>query len=270
MKGRIIALLFIVFTFTYFSQTTSKTQPVMDTTSNKFIVEIWSDIVCPFCYLGKRKFESAIEHFADRDHVQIQWKSFQLNPGVITDTSMTVYTYLSKTKGINEDVAKQMTEQITSRGKEVGIEYQFDETRVNNTFNAHCMLHFAQKYGKQNEAKERLLKAYFTEGINIDDRAELLKMGDELGLNREELDQALKDRSFETEVNDDIQLAQQFGISGVPFFVFDRKYAVSGAQETAVFLDTLKKSFSEWRKNNPEVQLEIIEGESCAPDKKCE
>lgn len=242
----------------------------MDTTSNKFIVEIWSDIVCPFCYLGKRKFEAALEHFADREHIQIQWKSFQLNPGVITDTSMSVYTYLSKTKGINEEVAKQMTEQITSRGKEVGIDYRFDETRVNNTFNAHCMLHFAKKYGKQNEAKERLLKAYFTEGINIDDRAELLKLGNELGFNPEELDQALKDRIFEAEVNADMQLAQQFGISGVPFFVFDRKYAVSGAQESVVFLDTLKKSFSEWRANNPEITMEIIEGESCTSDKKCE
>jgi predicted DsbA family dithiol-disulfide isomerase len=243
---------------------------VVDTTSNKLIIEIWSDIVCPFCYLGKRKFEAALEQFPQKEHIQIEWKSFQLNPGVVTDTTMSIYTYLSNTKGISEEVAKQMTAQITSRGKEVNIDYHFDETKVINTFNAHCLLHFAKEQGLQNEAKERLLKAYFTESKNVDDHETLLQLGKEIGLDREKLDQALRNGTFKKEVEADMELSQRFGIGGVPFFVFDRKYAVSGAQETAVFLETIQKSYSEWRKNNPEFQLEIIEGQSCAPDKKCD
>lgn len=265
-----VFIIFSILTIVTFSQQTSKTHQTMDTISNKFIVEVWSDVVCPFCYLGKRKFESALEAFPEKDHVQIEWKSFQLNPGVVTDTTMSIYTYLSQTKGISEDVAKQMTEQITSKGKEVNIDYHFDETKVINTFNAHNLLHFAKEKGLQNEAKERLLNAYFTEAKNVDDMEILLQIGDEIGLNRTALELALKNRTFAKEVNADMQLAQQFGISGVPFFVFDRKYAVSGAQETSVFLDTLKKSYSEWRKNNPEIKLEIIEGQSCKPDKKCD
>jgi predicted DsbA family dithiol-disulfide isomerase len=242
----------------------------MDTTSNKFTVEIWSDIVCPFCYLGKRKFEAALEQFPEKKHVQVEWKSFQLNPGVVTDTTMSIYTFLSKTKGMSEDVAKQMTEQITSKGKEVNIDYHFDRTKVINTFNAHCLLHFAKEHGLQDEAKERLLKAYFTEAKNVDDHMTLLQLGEEIGLNRTDLDLALKNKAFEDDVKADMDLSQRFGIGGVPFFVFDRKYAVSGAQETAVFLETLQKSYSEWRKNNPEIKLEVIEGPTCTPDKNCE
>ena len=241
----------------------------MDTTP-VLTVEIWSDVVCPFCYLGKRKFEEALDQFAYKDLIRVEWKSFQLNPGVKTDTTMSIYTYLSNSKGISEEVAKQMTAQITERGKEVGINYQFDETKVINTLNAHCLLHFAKEAGLQDEAKERLLKAYFTEAINVDDIQILLQLGAEIGLNREELESALKNKSYIQAVEEDMELSRRFGIGGVPFFVFDRKYAVSGAQETQVFLQTLEKSFAEWRKNNPELKLEVTEGQSCAPDKKCE
>jgi predicted DsbA family dithiol-disulfide isomerase len=242
----------------------------MDTSQNKLTVEIWSDIVCPFCYLGKRKFEAALDQFSGKDHVQVVWKSFQLNPGVKTDTSMSIYTYLSNSKGISEDVARQMTAQINSRGKEVGIDYHFDETKVINTLNAHCLLHYAKEHGLQDEAKEHLLKAYFTEAKNVDDLLVLLQIGEEIGLNKEELEFALINRTFIKAVEEDIELSRRFGIGGVPFFVFDRKYAVSGAQETPIFLETLEKAFAEWRENNPEFQLEITEGQSCTPDEICE
>jgi predicted DsbA family dithiol-disulfide isomerase len=242
----------------------------MDTTQNKFTIEIWSDIVCPFCYLGKRKFEAALDQFPEKEQIVIEWKSFQLNPGVVTDTSTSIYTYLAQTKGMSEDVAKQMTAQITARGKEVNIMYNFDKTKVINTFNAHCLLHFAKDQGLQDQAKERLLKAYFTEAENVDDHANLLRLGEEIGLDRMQLDHVLKEKVYAQAVQADMDLAQQFGVGGVPFFVFNRKYAVSGAQESPVFLDTLLKSFGEWKENNPNSQMTVKEGKSCAPDKACE
>jgi predicted DsbA family dithiol-disulfide isomerase len=242
----------------------------MGTTQNQFTIEIWSDIVCPFCYLGKRKLEAALQQFPEKDHVVIEWKSFQLNPGVVTDTTTSIYTFLSQTKGMTEDVAKQMTAQITARGREENITYNFDETKVINTFNAHCLLHFAKEQGRQDQAKERLLKAYFTDAENVDDQEVLLRLSEEIGLDRKQLQRALAENVYAQSVQADMELAQQFGVGGVPFFVFDRKYAVSGAQETPVFLETLQKSFEEWKENNPNSQMTITEGESCAPDKECE
>jgi predicted DsbA family dithiol-disulfide isomerase len=242
----------------------------MGTTQNQFTIEIWSDIVCPFCYLGKRKLEAALQQFPEKDHVVIEWKSFQLNPGVVTDTTTSIYTFLSQTKGMTEDVAKQMTAQITARGREENITYNFDETIVINTFNAHCLLHFAKEQGRQDQAKERLLKAYFTDAENVDDQEVLLRLGEEIGLDRKQLQRALAENVYAQSVQADMELAHQFGIGGVPFFVFDRKYAVSGAQETPVFLETLQKSFEEWKVNNPNSQITITEGENCAPDKECE
>lgn len=270
MARNIIHLIFAFISLHTFSQQANNSNQTMETTENKLIIEIWSDVVCPFCYLGKRKFEEALKQFPDNKYIQVEWKSFQLNPGVKTDTTMSIYTYLSQTKGMSEEVAKQMTEQIAQKGKEVQINYDFDKTKVINTYNAHSLLHFAKEHGVQNEAKERLLKAYFSEGKNVDDLETLLQIGSELGLDREKLSNALTNKEFDKEVNADMELSQRFGISGVPFFVFDRKYAVSGAQETAVFLETLKKSYAEWRKTNPEIKLEIIEGQSCTPDQKCD
>ena len=224
---------------------------LMDTTS-LFTVEIWSDIVCPFCYLGKRKFEAALEQFPERNQVRIVWKSFQLNPDVMTDTSITVYEHLSRSKGISEDVARQMAEGVTERAREVGLHYDFDKAVVANTFKAHCLLHLAKEKGLQNEMKERLLKAYFIEGKNVDDTEILVNTGIEIGLNGAEIREKLNAEEYRAAVQEDMDLAQRFGIRGVPFFVFDRKYAVSGAQESNVFLQTLQNAYKEWKKDNSE------------------
>jgi predicted DsbA family dithiol-disulfide isomerase len=247
----------------------TKDIPVMDTTP-VFTVEIWSDIVCPFCYLGKRKFEEALAQFESKDQVRVVWKSFQLNPGVVTDTRNSVYEHLSRSKGITEDVARQMAEGVTIRAKEVGLNYDFDKAVVANTFKAHCLLHLAKEHSLQNVAKERLLKAYFIEGMNVDDLEILVKLGAEVGLNAQEIREKLASDAFRAEVEEDIDLAQRFGISGVPFFVFDRKYAVSGAQEVPVFLQTLKRSYGEWKKVNPDAELKVTEGSQCKPDKNCD
>jgi predicted DsbA family dithiol-disulfide isomerase len=234
--------------------------------SPAFTVEIWSDVVCPFCYLGKRKFENTLEQFESKDKVHVIWKSFQLNPGVTTDPEMSVYTYLSQAKGITESVARQMTQQIKERGEEVGINYDFDSTRVNNTYLAHCFLHFALEKNKQNEAKEKLLNAYFEKGENVDDLDLLVRLGNELGFNEQEVRGNLQSDKYRHAVKKDMELGAKFGIRGVPFFVFDRKYAVSGAQETPVFLQTLVKAFDEWMKAGSFQAISSSEGDSCSTE----
>ena len=241
----------------------------METTTKRMNIEIWSDVMCPFCYLGKRKFENALAMFPEKDKVNVIWKSFLLNPDLKTDTSISIYEYLSREKGFDIEEAKEMNGHITQSARLVGLDYNFDKVIVANTFKAHILLHYAGKQGLQNDVKERLLKAFFTDGRNVDDITTLLEIAIEAGLKTNALAEALENESYVDEVREDIYEAHQFGIRGVPFFIFDRKYGVSGAQESPVFLQTLEKSFSEWRKTNPEIGLEIIGGESCSADGTC-
>lgn len=222
----------------------------------KMRIEIWSDVVCPFCYIGKRKFEAALAEFNHSDHLEIEYKSFLLNPDLITDTNISAVQGLAEQKGIPLDQAQHMSDQVTIAAKQVGLSFDFTKAITANTFDAHRFLHLAKKHGKQVEAKELLLAAYFTEGINVDDKKSLLDIGLKLDIGAVELSSVLAGTRFEEAVRLDIYEAQQFGIRGVPFFAFNREHGVSGAQDSEVFLDTLQKSFSEW-KINQEQTLEV-------------
>ena len=151
----------------------------------------------------------------------------------------------------------------------VGLTYNFDKSVVANSFNAHRYSHLAKKHGKGIEAEEQLFKAYFTDGKNIDDLDTLVGLGTAIGLNADEVMQTLEGNAFADEVKRDIAEAQYLGIQGVPFFVMNNKYGVSGAQEVPVFEQTLQKAYTEWQLENPKPKLEIIEGESCGPDGDC-
>jgi predicted DsbA family dithiol-disulfide isomerase len=214
---------------------------------NTMKVEIWSDVMCPFCYIGKRKFEAALEQFPDKGKVQLIWKSFQLAPELVTQPDKSLHQFLSEHKGISLEQAKGMNDHVSQLAKQVGLVYNFDTSIVANSFNAHRFTHFAKHHGKQNEAEESLFRSYFTDGKNIDDYPTLIQLGSEIGLDTAALKTALEDGSYADEVKIDIYEAQQVGVRGVPFFVFNRRYAVSGAQETPVFLETLQKSYAEWR-----------------------
>jgi predicted DsbA family dithiol-disulfide isomerase len=222
----------------------------MNSKENKMKIEIWSDVMCPFCYIGKRKFEMALSRFSEKDNVQLIWKSFQLSPDMKTDPSTNIHEFLAKHKGFSLQEAKEVNEHVTQLAKEVGLEYNFDKSVVANSFNAHRFTHYAKQHGKQNEAEEKLFKAYFTEGKNIDDYSILIQLGEEIGLDKAGLKSALENGMYADDVKADIQEAQQIGVRGVPFFVFDRKYAVSGAQNVPVFLQTLEQSDAEWKKEN--------------------
>ena len=232
-------------------------------------VEIWSDVMCPFCYIGKRRFEDALEHFEHKDEIEIEWKSFQLNPNMETNPNINIDQYLADVKGFTIDHARQLNAHVTQMAAEAGLTYNFDKAIVANSFNAHRYSHLAKKHGLGVEAEEQLFKAYFTDGKNIDDQDTLIELGAALGHDANEVKQALESNAYADEVKRDIAQAQYLGIQGVPFFVLNNKYAVSGAQAVPVFEQTLQKAFDDWQKENPKPKFEIIEGESCGPDGDC-
>ena len=233
-------------------------------------IEIWSDIMCPFCYIGKRRFEEALANFEGKNDVEIEWKSFLLSPELKTDPNKNIHEYLAEHKNISLEEAKGLNDYVTNMAAQVGLTYNFDKAIPANSFNAHRFLHFAKKHDKQNEAEERLFKAYFTEGKNIDDAQTLLFLAIEMGLDANKLADAMNNGEFTNDVIADINEAQQLGVRGVPFFVFNRKYAVSGAQESEAFTQTLEKAFEEWQASQPKTSFETIKGESCDIDGNCD
>jgi predicted DsbA family dithiol-disulfide isomerase len=212
---------------------------------NKMIVEVWSDVMCPFCYIGKKKFETALAQFAHKDEVEIRWKSFQLDPDVKADDAKNYTTFLAQKKGMSLEQVKGMFDNVTNVAAEVGLRLDFDKAIVANSFDAHRLTHLAAQYGKKVAAKEALFIAHFTEGKDIADHSVLLEIAHSIGLEKSEVADMLKSDLYAQEVNQDIQEAAQLGISSVPFFVINRKYAISGAQDSSVFLGALKKAFEE-------------------------
>ncbi|HEY0608875.1 MAG TPA: DsbA family oxidoreductase [Chitinophaga sp.] len=208
-------------------------------------VEIWSDVMCPFCYIGKRKFENALAQFAQKENVEVEWKSFQLNPELVNNNGQSIHEYLAERKGWTLSYARQLNEQVTGMAAEVGLEYNFDKAVVANSFDAHRFAHLAAKYGLGDAAEESLFKAYFTEGKDISDRGVLAQLGAGIGLDPEEVSSTLSGNTYAREVQQDIAEAAALGARGVPFFVIDRKYAVSGAQPEEIFLKALQQSFNE-------------------------
>lgn len=232
-------------------------------------VEIWSDIMCPFCYIGKRRFEEALGKFSDQKNIAIEWKSFQLDPTIQPAPGKNVYEYLAERKGISYEQSEQMHERVIAMAKDAGLEYNFDKAVIANSYDAHRLIQLAKKNKLGDAAEERLFKAYFTEGKDFGNHDTLAEIGREIGLDENKVRQALATNEFANEVDADIYEAQQIGVRGVPFFVFNRKYAVSGAQASETFVEVLNKSFTEWRKENPLQQLDIIEGEVCEPGSDC-
>ncbi len=225
--------------------------------------------MCPFCYIGKRKFEAALAQFPNSSDVQIEWKSFQLAPDMVTSPGKSIHQFLADHKGMGLEQAKGLNNQVAQMAKASGLTYNFDTAVPANSFKAHQYGRLAKHHNVQDAAEEQLFKAYFTDGKNIDDTETLVQLGTTIGLNAAETRRMLDQQTYAAEVEEDINEAMQLGVRGVPFFVFDRKYAVSGAQDTSVFLDTIKKSFTEWAQNKPLQSVETIEGDVCTPGGDC-
>ncbi len=209
-------------------------------------IDIWSDVACPFCYIGKRHLEAALEQFPHSRDVQVTWHSFELDPAAKTDYEEDHYQLLANKYGMSREQAEANSERVSASGKAVGIDFDFNKVKHTNTFNAHRLIQLAHKEGRQDEMEERLFKAYFTEGKHIGDTAVLQSIAKEAGLDASPL---LNGPAFSDEVRKDEAEARSLNIRGVPFFVFDMKYAISGAQPVDVFKQTLEKV---WEENHPE------------------
>jgi predicted DsbA family dithiol-disulfide isomerase len=229
---------------------------------DKLKVEIWSDVMCPFCYIGKRRFENALEQFEHKDAVDIVWKSYQLDPEMQSNTGQSLDEYLAERKGISIERSQQMHEQMTAMAKELGLEYNFDKAIIANSFDAHRVSHLAKQQGLQDAMEEALFKAYFTEGKNIADNDTLIEVATAIGIDADAVRNVLTTDQFATEVKQDIYEAGQVGVRGVPFFVLGDKYAVSGAQQSETFLGALQQTWNE-------TMAENIDGPVCGPDGDC-
>ena len=208
-------------------------------------VEIFSDVVCPWCYIGKRRFEAALHRFAHADDVTITYRSFPLDPSAPARSTESVEQHLATKYGRTIEQAREMNQRVTDLAAGVGLEFHLEKAQRANTFDAHRLLHLAATRERQAELAERLLDAYFTEGALVSEHAELTELAVAAGLDRAEAAAVLASDDFAEEVRADVALAGQFGVTGVPFFVFDRTYGVSGAQETAVFSDVLDRVWTE-------------------------
>jgi len=210
-------------------------------------VEIWSDFVCPWCYIGKRRFESALERFAGRDGVEVVYRSFELNPEAERDGNPGVIDMLAEKYGMSREQAAERVRMVTELAGNEGLVYHMDRAIQTNTFDAHRLAHFAAARGKLKEMTERLLKAHFTDSLHLGDSKVLADLAGEVGLDRAEALEALEGGAYAEQVRQDEREAAMLGVRGVPFFVFNRKYAVSGAQPAEVFARVLEQTWSEER-----------------------
>ncbi|MBO9673478.1 MAG: DsbA family oxidoreductase [Sphingobacteriaceae bacterium] len=238
---------------------------------NKMKIEIWSDIMCPFCYIGKRNFEKALSQFPDKELIEVEWKSFQLDPAMpeVPKYQDDMYMFVADRKGMSYEQSKKRHQDLIQYAKSVGLEYNLDKALVTNSMKGHRIIQFAKTKGLGEKAEETLFFAYFTQGRNLNDLATLVELGKEIGLTEAEVNQALADPLYMQKVADDSREAQTLGARGVPFFVVNRKYAIAGAQQPNEILQTLEKSFAEWKKENPQTKLDITEGKVCTPDGDC-
>jgi len=211
--------------------------------SNSIKVDIWSDVQCPWCYIGKRKFEAAAAAFDGE--VEVEYHSFELAPDTPVDYDGTPAQYLAERKGLPMPQVEQMIQRVTDIAASVGLEYHYEHVHQTNTIKAHELLHLAKEHGRQAEMKEGLLKAYFVDGGHVGRIPDLADLAADLGFDRDEVVDALESERYLPAVKADVAQAAAYGISGVPFFVFEERYGVSGAQDTTVFADVLRQLSAE-------------------------
>lgn len=205
-------------------------------------VEIWLDVICPWCYIGKRRFEAALAQSTQRENVQVIWRSFELDPHAPRQHPGTLEEMLSRKYGVSAAQAAAMNARVTALAKEEGLAYRLSEAKPGNTFDAHRLLHFAAACQLGERATERMMHAYFCEALPVGDRAALVHLAAEFGISAAEALPMLEGDSYADAVRADEARAMELGISGVPFFLFDGKFGVSGAQPVEVFTEALQQA----------------------------
>ncbi|MGM0931544.1 MAG: DsbA family oxidoreductase [Actinomycetota bacterium] len=229
-------------------------------------IEIWSDIACPWCFIGKRRFETALEGFEHKDQIDVEWRSYQLDPTLPEHYDGTETEYLSRIKGMPQDQVKQMFGHVTAQAAGEGLDYDFDKVVVANSFTAHRFLHLAKEHGLMDEAKDALLSGHFEQGKDIGDTEYLVSTGVVLGMPEEEIRETLANDRFAAEVRADIAEARALGVNGVPFFVLDRKYGISGAQPAEAFAQAIRQAWNERSPLTVLPQSTSADGAVCGPD----
>lgn len=229
-------------------------------------VEIFSDVVCPWCAIGKRRFEAALGQFGHADEVDVHWRAFELDPSAPVVAEGDTLSHLVEKYGISKEQAIASQSKLTTMAALEGLDFHFEMTKRTNTFDSHRLLHYAHEVGLQDALKERLFIAYFTEGETIGDRETLVRLGEEVGLDANKSAEVLESGRYAAEVRSDEQEARELGISGVPFFVIDRTFGVSGAQSPEAILQVLEEA---WTKQHPLLVTSkdgesVCEGDSCA------
>jgi protein disulfide-isomerase len=232
-------------------------------------INIWSDIRCPFCFVGKKKFEKALEKFSHAEQLEITWHSFQLDPNLITQTDLNLFEYFAKAKGITVEKAIEMHNGVKMAGKEVGIEFNFDDYKIANSFKGHLLIQLSKTKNLANEMEEALFEAQFLNGENIDDEETLINIAKLVGFTEEEAQNALQSDELGYLVKQDMQMAAQLGINSVPFFVINDKYAISGAQQPELFLEALEKTWDEFASGDKGLKI-MNSGDSCDIDGNCD
>jgi predicted DsbA family dithiol-disulfide isomerase len=224
-------------------------------------VEIWSDIACPWCYVGKRRFEAALAGFEHRDDVEVTWRSFELDPAAPAERPVSGAEHLAEKYGTSLEQAHAMNDRMTEVAATENLDFHFEIARGGNTFDAHRLVHLAAEHGRQDAMKERLMRAYLSEGRLMSDAATLERLALEVGLPAGPVRELLAGDRFAAEVRDDERTGAALGISGVPFFVVDRAFGASGAQPPEVLGELLRRAWEA----RPTLDV-VTAGESCGVD----
>jgi predicted DsbA family dithiol-disulfide isomerase len=207
-------------------------------------VEIWSDVACPWCYIGKRRFERALDHFAHRNQIEVIWRSYQLDPGAPRNPGKKVNEILASKYDVSLSQAAAMNDRVSAIAAQEGLEYHLEQARYSNTFDAHRLIHLAGTHHLQQDMEERLFKAYFTEGTALGETEALVQLAAEVGIDADEARAVLAKDDYADEVRADEQRARRLGIRGVPFFAIDEQYGVSGAQPSEVLREVLEQAWA--------------------------
>ncbi|MHA6259874.1 DsbA family oxidoreductase [Sporosarcina sp. CAU 1771] len=232
-------------------------------------IEVWSDYVCPFCYIGKRRLEEALEETGLSNKIEVVYKAYELDPNTPKKTEKTMHEVLATKYNMSAKEAKNMTDNVAEQAKTVGLTYDFENMVPANTFDAHRLAKLAEQENVGEEVTEKLLKAYFIDGEKIGTEEVLTRIAEESGISKDSMKEMMDSDAFATEVKADIAEARQVGVQGVPFFVINRKYAISGAQPTATFADALRK-VAEEEGIQPELKILGDDAKNVCTDDQCE
>lgn len=241
---------------------------IIEMRRNTMKIELWSDFACPFCYIGKKRFEQALNNFKHKEQVEIIYKAYQLNPNAPVKMVGSAYEAFAKGHGTTPEKAKEKFALFTKNAESVGLKYNYDIIQMTNTFDAHRVAKYATSQNLEEETTNRFMKAYFTDGENLADHDTLLRLGKEIGLDEKELTSVLSSDKYTDTVKEEIMEGRQVGVRGVPFFVLNRKYGVSGAQPQEYFEQVLEQLWEEEKETLSSIG-DTDKGQQCT-DESCE